>query len=69
MAGDLNDDERFLAAALIAPLIVGNSSYSADLTIAAGERAAAAVRTSGSTSSKARSSRQGDPIGAADRGP
>ena len=43
MAGDLNEDERLLAA-LITPLIVGNSSYSADLTIAAGERAAAAVQ-------------------------
>jgi cyclic-di-AMP phosphodiesterase PgpH len=44
MAGDLNDDERFLAAALISPLIVGNSSYSADLTSAAQDRAAEAVR-------------------------
>jgi cyclic-di-AMP phosphodiesterase PgpH len=43
MAGDLNDDERFLAAALISPLIVGNSSYSADLTSAAQDRAAEAV--------------------------
>jgi putative nucleotidyltransferase with HDIG domain len=66
MAGDLNDDERFLAAALITPLIVGNSSYSADLTTAAGERAAAAVRSSGSTSSRARSSRAGRPIGDAE---
>ena len=43
MAGDLNADERSLAAALIAPLIVPNSSYSADLTTLAKTRAAEAV--------------------------
>ena len=43
MAGGLDDDERDLAAALIAPLVVGNSSYSEDLTIAARDRQAEAV--------------------------
>jgi putative nucleotidyltransferase with HDIG domain len=64
MAGDLNEDERFLAAALIAPLIVGNSSYSADLTAAARDRAAEAV---GDVRVGVQQGqvivRQGDPIG------
>jgi cyclic-di-AMP phosphodiesterase PgpH len=64
MAGDLNEDERFLAAALISPLIVGNSSYSADLTAAARDRAAEAV---GDVRVGVQQGqvivRQGDPIG------
>ncbi len=43
MAGDLSADERSLAAALISPLIVPNSSFSAQLTEQA--RAAAAAGT------------------------
>ncbi|HSK52215.1 MAG TPA: HDIG domain-containing protein [Clostridia bacterium] len=44
MAGGLNMAEGQLAAALIAPLVVSNSSYSEDDTIAAREAAAAAVQ-------------------------
>ncbi len=40
MAGDLNADERSLAAALISPLIAPNSSFSAQLTSLARARAA-----------------------------
>ena len=43
MAGDLNAAEAKLAAALIAPLIVPNSSYSAELTDQARTRAQEAV--------------------------
>ncbi len=43
MAGDLNADERTLAAALISQLVVPNSSYSAQLTALARNRAAEAV--------------------------
>jgi putative nucleotidyltransferase with HDIG domain len=44
MAGGLTDDQRTLAATIIDPLIVANSFFSADLTDAARERAAAAVQ-------------------------
>jgi cyclic-di-AMP phosphodiesterase PgpH len=44
MAGGLTDDQRTLAATIIDPLIVANSFFSADLTDAAKERAAAAVQ-------------------------
>jgi putative nucleotidyltransferase with HDIG domain len=43
MAGGLSDAERSLAAELIAPLLVPNSSYSADLTQQERDRRAAAV--------------------------
>jgi putative nucleotidyltransferase with HDIG domain len=43
MAGGLDDAERALAAALIAPLVVGNSSYSEQATETEQERRAAAV--------------------------
>ena len=43
MGGSLDADEAALAAALISPLIVGNSSYSQELTTRAQEDAAAAV--------------------------
>jgi putative nucleotidyltransferase with HDIG domain len=43
MAGGLSDAERGLAAELIAPLLVPNSSYSADLTQQERDRRAAAV--------------------------
>ncbi|MFL5725796.1 MAG: HD family phosphohydrolase [Chloroflexota bacterium] len=43
MAGGLNDDERTLAATIIDPLVVANSFFSADLTSAARDRAAAAI--------------------------
>jgi hypothetical protein len=43
MAGGLTDSERALAAELIGPLLVPNSSYSADLTQQARDRQAAAV--------------------------
>jgi cyclic-di-AMP phosphodiesterase PgpH len=43
MAGGLSDAERSLAAELIAPLLVPNSSYSADLTDQERDRRAAAV--------------------------
>jgi hypothetical protein len=43
MAGGLDEPERQLAAAIISPLIVGNSSYSEALTAAARDRAAEAV--------------------------
>ena len=43
LAGDLNADERALAAALISPLIVGNSTFSPTLTSQAQVAAAAAV--------------------------
>jgi len=43
MAGGLTDDQRTLAATIIDPLIVANSFFSADLTDAARERAAAGV--------------------------
>ena len=43
MAGDLNADERMLAAALISGLVVPNSSYSTQLTALARSRAAEAV--------------------------
>ncbi|HEU4674043.1 MAG TPA: HDIG domain-containing protein [Candidatus Limnocylindrales bacterium] len=44
MAGDLDADERSLATALISPLIVANSSFSAELTQQAMDRAAEAVQ-------------------------
>ncbi len=44
MAGDLNADERALAAALIGPLVAPNSSFSADLTNQAKARAAEDVK-------------------------
>ncbi len=44
MGGDLNADERDLAAALISPLVVPNSSYSESLTDAARQQAADAVQ-------------------------
>jgi membrane-associated HD superfamily phosphohydrolase len=44
MAGGLTDDQRTLAATIIDPLIVANSFFSADLTAAAKDRAAAAVQ-------------------------
>jgi putative nucleotidyltransferase with HDIG domain len=43
MAGDLNADERSLAAALIAPLVAPNSTFSADLTEQARAQAAEKV--------------------------
>ena len=43
MGGDLSSDERDLAAALIAPLVVANSAYSEELTAAARQQAADAV--------------------------
>jgi putative nucleotidyltransferase with HDIG domain len=43
MAGGLSDDERSLAAALIAPLIAPNSSFSAERTAQEKDRAEAAV--------------------------
>ena len=43
MAGDLNVDERALAAALIAPLVVANSAYDPQLTETRRQQAAAAV--------------------------
>ncbi len=43
MGGDLNTDERQLAAALIRPLVIGNSSFSAPLTQTRQDQAAAAV--------------------------
>jgi putative nucleotidyltransferase with HDIG domain len=43
MAGGLSDEERGLAAELIAPLIVANSSFSGTLTEQARDRAEAAV--------------------------
>ncbi len=43
MGGDLSADERDLAAALISPLVVPNSSYSEELTKTAQDEAAAAV--------------------------
>ncbi len=43
MGGDLSADERALAAALISPLVVPNSSYSAALTETARQQAADAV--------------------------
>ncbi|MBI2781686.1 MAG: HDIG domain-containing protein [Chloroflexi bacterium] len=43
MAGELSDGERTLAAELIAPLLVPNSSFSADLTQQERDRQAAAV--------------------------
>ena len=43
MAGDLDDAERMLAAELIRPLVVPNSSFSSDLTNAAKAKAAADV--------------------------
>ena len=43
MAGDLTADERTLAAALVAPLVIPNSSFSAELTEQARTRAAEAV--------------------------
>ena len=46
MAGGLDDDERTLAAELIAPLVVANSSFSPDLTQQAQQdRGAEAVPT------------------------
>jgi cyclic-di-AMP phosphodiesterase PgpH len=44
MGGDLSADERDLAAALISPLVVPNSSYSEQLTMAARDQAAADVQ-------------------------
>ena len=67
MAGDLSDDERFLAASLIRPLIVGNASYSEELTEAARERAAAAVPDTRVRVGQGQVIlRQGDPIDEAD---
>jgi len=43
MAGGLSDDERGLAAEIIGPLLIPNSSFSADLTQQAKDRAEAAV--------------------------
>jgi putative nucleotidyltransferase with HDIG domain len=43
MAGDLSPDERSLAAAIVGPLLVPNSSYSEQLTAAARAAAAANV--------------------------
>jgi hypothetical protein len=43
MAGGLDEGERMLAAAMIAPLIVGNSSFSAELTEQEREKEAALV--------------------------
>ena len=43
MAGGLDEAERMLAADLISPLVVANSSFSADLTTQARARAAEAV--------------------------
>ena len=43
MAGDLNEAERMLAAELISPLVVANSSFSAEATETAREAAAAAI--------------------------
>lgn len=43
IAGDLSPDERALAAAMVAPLLLANSSYSAELTGDAKLAAAAAV--------------------------
>jgi cyclic-di-AMP phosphodiesterase PgpH len=43
MAGGLDDGERMLAAEIIAPLVVANSSYSPDLTQQARDKAAEAV--------------------------
>ena len=43
MAGGLDEAERMLAAELISPLLVPNSSFSADLTAQARDRAAEAV--------------------------
>ena len=43
MAGGLNEDERMLAAELIAPLLVPNSSLSMDLTNTARAQAASEV--------------------------
>ena len=67
MAGDLDDAERRLAAELISELVVGNSTFSEDLTEQARERAAAAV-----TEVRVRVERgqlvveQGQPIGPAE---
>src|SRR6266576_4796350 len=44
MAGDLDEAERMLAAELIAPLVVPNSSFSADLTATARAKAAEEAR-------------------------
>ena len=44
MSGDLSNDERMLAAELIAPLVVANSSFSAELTMQEQDRQAAAVQ-------------------------
>ncbi len=43
MGGDLDANERDLAAALISPLVVANSAYSDQLTATARQQAAAAV--------------------------
>jgi putative nucleotidyltransferase with HDIG domain len=43
MAGGLDEAERMLAAELISPLLIPNSSFSADLTAQARDRAAEAV--------------------------
>jgi hypothetical protein len=43
MAGGLDDGERMLAAEVIAPLVVANSSFSPDLTQQARDRAAEAI--------------------------
>jgi putative nucleotidyltransferase with HDIG domain len=67
MAGDLTDDERFLAAALISPLIVGNSSYSQEVTDAEREQVAAAVQPVRVGVQQGQVLvRQGDPIDEAD---
>ena len=67
MAGGLDDAERALAASLIAPLIVGNSSYSPELTEIAEERAATAVADVRVRVARDQIVvRQGDPIGEAE---
>jgi hypothetical protein len=67
MVGDLDDAERRLAAALIAPLVVGNSSYSEELTADAAARAAEAVAPVRVRVARDQVIvRQGDPISDAD---
>ncbi len=67
MAGGLDEAERQLAASLIAPLIVGNSSYSAELTQAARDRAAEAVPdVRVGVERNQIIVRQGDPVGPAE---
>ena len=56
MAGGLDEAERMLAAELIAPLVVPNSSLSLPLTTTARAAAAETSNPSGSRSARARSS-------------